>query len=68
MAVVGHANGCANEILQLVNNGQRVRQYADMYEYAYQQAQEHILLAPPERAYNIVRALTLVYSARHTKP
>ena len=59
--VVGHANGMANEILRLVNNGQRVRQYAEMYEYAYQQAQEHILLAPPERAYNIVRALARLF-------
>lgn len=61
MAVVGHANGCANEILQLVNNGQRVRQYADMYEYAYNKVQAHICLEAPERAYNIVRALTRLF-------
>lgn len=58
MRSVGQANGRANAILQKVNGGQRVRQYADMYEYAYNEVQEHILLTAPERAYNIVRALS----------
>lgn len=61
IGVVGNANTRANDILRKVNNGQRVRQYADMYEYAYNKVQEHILLQTPERAYNIVRALTRLF-------
>lgn len=62
MRVVAQANGQANAILQLVNDGNRVRQYADMYEYAYNKAQEHILLEAPERAYNIVRAFARLFT------
>ena len=60
--VVGHANGMAYEILQLVNNGECVRQYADMYEYAYYKVQKHIAIEEePKRSYNIVRALTRLF-------
>lgn len=56
--IIGQANGNASDILKAINNGKRVRQYVDMYEYAYNEVQEHILLEAPERAYNIVRALS----------
>lgn len=60
--IVGNANGKANDILKAVNNGHRVRQYSDMYEYAYGKVQNHVLLQAPERAYNIVRALTRLFT------
>ena len=58
ISIIGKANGNASDILKAINNGKRVRQYVDMYEYAYNEVQEHILLEAPERAYNIVRALS----------
>jgi hypothetical protein len=61
MRTVAYANGQANEILQKVNDGKRVRQYTDMFEYTYREIQEHVLLQAPERAYNIVRALTRLF-------
>ena len=61
ISVVGNANGRANDILRQVNNGERVRQYADMYEYANNKVQAHVLLQAPERAYNIVRALSRLF-------
>ena len=54
MRIVAHANGQANAILQRVNDGKRVRQYTDMFEYTYNEIQTHVLLKAPERAYNIV--------------
>lgn len=60
--IVAKANGEASDILCHVNGGERVRQYSDMYEYAYSRTQEHVLLAPPERAYNIVRAYARLFS------
>lgn len=62
MQIVGNANGRANDTLKVVNNGKRVRQYTEMYEYAYNKIQRHILLEAPERAYNIVRALTRLFT------
>lgn len=59
--IVGQANGRANDILRDVNGGERVRQYSTMYEYAYNKIQKHVLLQAPERAYNIVRALTRLF-------
>ena len=61
MRIVAHANGQANAILQRVNDGKRVRQYTDMFEYTYNEIQTHVLLKAPERAYNIVRALTRLF-------
>lgn len=61
MRTIGQANGMASDILQKVNDGQRVRQYADMYEYTYNEVQKHILIEAPERAYNIVRALSRLF-------
>lgn len=61
MRTVAYANGQANEILQRVNDGKRVRQYTDMFEYTYNEIQTHVLLKAPERAYNIVRALTRLF-------
>ena len=49
MQIVGNANGRANDTLKVVNNGKRVRQYTEMYEYAYNKIQRHILLEAPER-------------------
>lgn len=62
MRTVASANGKACDILKAVNNGNRVRQYTDMYEYTYNKIQRHILLDAPERAYNIVRALTRLFA------
>lgn len=58
---IASANGMASDILKKVNNGQRVRQYSDMFEYTYNEVQKHIPLQAPERAYNIVRALTRLF-------
>lgn len=58
---VAQANGLANSILKSVNNGERVRQYADMYEYAYNKVQETILITPPHRAYSIIKALSRLF-------
>lgn len=59
---IASANGMASDILKRVNNGHRVRQYSDMFEYTYNEVQKAVLLDPPERAYNIVRALTRLFA------
>ena len=46
LEVTGNANGLASDILKRVNNGVRVRWHSDMYEYAYNEVQRHILLEP----------------------
>lgn len=67
LKVVGNANGLASDILKAVNNGKRVRQHSDMYEYAYNKVQDHVSLEPPVRAYNIVRALTRLFTDAYNK-
>jgi hypothetical protein len=62
LKVVGNANNLASSILKAVNGGKRVRQHSDMWEYAYNKVQDHIKLEPPLRAYNIVRALTRLFT------
>lgn len=62
LKVTLNANGLASDILKKVNKGKRVRQHSEMYEYAYYAIQEHILLDPPYRAYNIVRALSRLFT------
>lgn len=66
--VVANANGLANSILKAVNNGQRVRQYADMYEYAYNKVQDNILIEnPSHRSYSIVKALSRLFIEAYNK-
>ena len=67
--VVAKANGLANAILKAVNNGERVRQYADMYEYAYNATQNSILIKenPTNRSYSIVRALSRLFIEAYNK-
>lgn len=67
LKVTLNANGLASDILKAVNNGKRVRQHSDMYEYAYNKVQEHINLEPPLRAYNIVRALTRLFTEAYNE-
>lgn len=67
LKVTGNANGLASDILKAVNNGKRVRQHSDMYEYAYNKVQEHVKLEPPLRAYNIVRSLTRLFTDAYNK-
>lgn len=62
LKIVGNANNLASSILKAVNGGKRVRQHSDMWEYAYNKVQDHIKLEPPLRAYNIVRALTRLFT------
>lgn len=65
---VSKANGLANCILKAVNNGERVRQYADMYEYAYNATQQRILIdAPHNRSYSIVKALSRLFTEAYNK-
>lgn len=65
---VSKANGLANYILKAVNNGERVRQYADMYEYAYNATQQRILIdAPHNRSYSIVKALSRLFTEAYNK-
>lgn len=37
---IASANGMASDILKRVNNGHRVRQYSDMFEYTYNEVQK----------------------------
>lgn len=66
--VVSTANGYANAILQAVNNGVRVKQYADMYEYAFNATQDSILIEhPANRSYSIVKALSRLFIEAYNK-
>lgn len=65
---ISKANGLANYILKAVNNGERVRQYADMYEYTYNATQQRILIdAPHNRSYSIVKALSRLFTEAYNK-
>lgn len=44
-----------------------MRQHSDMWEYAYNKVQDHIKLEPPLRAYNIVRALTRLFTEAYNE-
>lgn len=59
---VATANGIANNTLKRVNGGVRVRQYTDMYEYAYNAIQQHILIESPHRAYSIIKSLARLFT------
>lgn len=65
--VVAKANGLADRILKAVNDGQRVRQYADMFEYAYNTVQKCILITPPHRSYSIIKALSRLFIEVYNK-
>lgn len=65
--VIANANGLASSILRSVNNGVRVRQYSDMYEYAYNAIQAHVLIKPPHRSYSIVKALSRLFIKAYNK-
>lgn len=65
--VVASANGLANSILTNINDGVRVRQYTDMYEYAYNKVQKHILIEPPHRAYSIFKALARLFTKAYNR-
>lgn len=64
---IATANGLANSILKSINNGVRVRQYSDMFEYAYNEAQKHILIESPNRAYSIFKAMARLFTEAYNK-
>lgn len=67
--IVGDANGYASDILKAVNNGTRVNQYVDMFEYAYNKVQKCIRLddKPLDRAYSIVKALSRLFTEAYIR-
>lgn len=64
---VANANGFSNSLLKAINDGKRVRQYADMYEYAYNTAQSCIRVEYPDRSYSIFKALSRLFIEAHNK-
>lgn len=65
--VVGDANGLASTILREINGGVIVKQHSDMYEFTYNQVQEHISIEPPHRAYSIIKAMSRLFVDAYNK-
>lgn len=64
---IANANGFVCTLLQVLNGGNRVRQYSDLYEYAYNTAQSCICVEYPNRSYSIFKALSRLFIEAHNK-